>query len=356
MNPAELSDRVKKQYIDYLRTTFYLKDPTLRASFAAQLNKWTLSQGPYLQATPTFRSSGSLSGVYKATTGKDLDPKIEEAFTAGRPLYSHQEKAVSKVLAGKNIVVSTGTGSGKTESFLLPILLDLQEQHKQARLGAGVRALILYPMNALANDQRDRLVGRPTKPGARGGIAYELEKLKADFKFTTGQYIGETPDDAKDTRRLKSGVEPGVGELAYREEIRRTPPNILLTNFSMLEYLLLRPNDSPLFDRPNAGTWTYLVLDEAHQYRGAMGIEMAMLIRRLKQRLREEGCENTLRCIATSASLVNGDHDIPAVAKFASDLFGEPFDPADVILGEPSIESFSRSILLQPGEITKLAS
>lgn len=355
MNPVELSARLKSQYLDYLKTMFYFKDRDLRESFGAELDKWDLAKGVYLQATPTFKLGGSLSEVYHSVCGGQLPSSIEEAMTAGRPLYSHQQKAIAKVLSGKNIVVSTGTGSGKTESFLLPILLDLYKEHLAGTLSSGVRALILYPMNALANDQRDRLVGVPSQPTERGGIAYELKRLKSDFALSAGQYIGETPEDSKDKSRIKGDTAAGVGELIYRSQMRLTPPNVLLTNFSMLEYLLLRPDDSPLFDGANAATWKYLVLDEAHQYRGAMGIEMAMLIRRLKQRLKEQGCENTLRCIATSASLVNGANDIPAVAKFASELFGEEFHPDDVILGEPSLEEFTRQISLEPNTYLRLS-
>ncbi len=105
----------------------------------------------------------------------------------------------------------------------------------------------------------------------------------------------------------------------------------------MLEYLLLRPDDSPLFDNGRARWWTFLVLDEAHQYRGSRGIEMAMLLRRLKQRLREGGRSESFRCIATSATLVGGEGDRAAVAKFASDLFGEDFLGDNVILGETEL-------------------
>jgi hypothetical protein len=124
--------------------------------------------------------------------------------------------------------------------------------------------------------------------------------------------------------------------------MRNSPPHILLTNYSMLEYLLLRPDDSPLFDEGQARWWTFLVLDEAHQYRGSRGIEMAMLLRRLKQRLREGGRTEPFRCIATSATLAGGAEDRPAVAAFASELFGEKFSEQDVILGEAEP-------ILQPG-------
>ncbi|WP_174582553.1 DEAD/DEAH box helicase [Candidatus Methylacidithermus pantelleriae] len=255
-----------------------------------------------------------------------------------RPLYRHQEEAIRRVSNGFNAIVATGTGSGKTEAFLYPILLHLYREFREGKLGPGVRVLILYPMNALANDQRERM----------GEICKRLKDSNSPFRFTFGQYIGETPEDENDSQRHAkdhlaerkgySIVENGRvvhGELVLRSEMRTTPPHVLLTNYSMLEYLLLRPNDSPLFDNGRARWWTFLVLDEAHQYRGSRGIEMAMLLRRLKQRLREGGRTEPFRCIATSATLMGGEQDKAAVAQFASDLFGEPFHEEDVILGEP---------------------
>jgi len=163
-----------------------------------------------------------------------------------------------------------------------------------------------------------------------------LVDANSAFRFTFGQYIGETPENANDTRRHARDhiADRKPGELVLRSEIRATPPHILLTNYSMLEYLLLRPNDSPLFDLGQARWWTFLVLDEAHQYRGSKGIEMAMLLRRLKQRLREGGAMQRFRCLATSATLVGGSGDTTAVATFGENLFDERFQNDDVILGE----------------------
>jgi ATP-dependent helicase YprA (DUF1998 family) len=162
----------------------------------------------------------------------------------------------------------------------------------------GVRALVLYPMNALAYDQRDRL----------GRLNARLQESGADFSFAFGQYTGATPEHMNDRYRHASDViaHRFPGELVLRYEMRTTPPHILLTNFSMLEYQLLRPDDSPLFDEANSRTWTFLVLDEAHQYRGIRGAEMSLLLRRLKQRLRKSGNDRSFRCIATSASLAGG--------------------------------------------------
>ncbi|MBA7581182.1 hypothetical protein ES708_23084 [subsurface metagenome] len=196
----------------------------------------------------------------------------------------------------RNVVVATGTASGKTEAFLYPILLHLYQEFQAGQLEHGARALILYPMNALANDQRERL----------GEISERFHDAGSLFKFTFGQYIGETPEDENDSRRhARDHIASRLpGEIVLRKEMRDNPPHILLTNYSMLEYLLIRPDDSPLFDNGRARWWTFLVLDEAHQYRGSKGIEMGMLLRRLKRRLREGGRTGPFQCIATSATIM----------------------------------------------------
>jgi len=337
MNPVHLASEIEERYRRYLQTTFYFKDPVLRQSFQESLKSRHLSKGPYLEATPTFRRGTTPAALFAELLQHELDQGFLKAIEGERLLYRHQEQAIRSVFGGHNVVVATGTGSGKTEAFLYPILLHLYQELEAGTLGPGVRALVLYPMNALANDQRERL----------SEICRRLKAENSPFHITFGQYIGETPENEDDSQRRArdhifqrdehSIVQNGRvvhGELVLRSEMRTTPPHILLTNYSMLEYLLLRPDDSPLFDDGRATTWTFLVLDEAHQYRGAKGIEMAMLLRRLKQRLREGGREEPFRCIATSATLAGAEGDKLAVAEFASQLFAEPYDAADVILGE----------------------
>lgn len=326
MNPMELAQEIKARYQRYLKTTFYFRDPALRTSFEEALESGHLSKGPYLEATPLFKRSQAPRLLFTDLLGRQPDEGFLEAVQGRRPLYKHQEEAIRRVFQGHNVVVATGTGSGKTEAFLYPILLHLYQEFQSGKLGPGVRALILYPMNALANDQRDRL----------GEICKRLQDEDSPFRFTFGQYIGETPEDENDSRRHAHDhiANRLPGELILRSEMRTAPPHILLTNYSMLEYLLLRPDDSPLFDNGRAQWWTFLVLDEAHQYRGSRGIEMAMLLRRLKRRLREGGRSKPFRCIATSATLVEGDKDKDAIAKFASHLFGEEFLEEDMILGD----------------------
>lgn len=155
---------------------------------------------------------------------------------------------------------------------------------------SGVRALLLYPMNALANDQMKR-----------------LRRILEHFPdITFGRYTGETKEtkrNAEDHFHKNFPDEPRTeNELLFREEMRNRPPHILLTNYAMLEYLLLRPKDCEFFDGEKAKYWRFLVLDEAHTYDGAKGIEAAMLIRRLKDRIVKSEL-GKLQCIATSATL-----------------------------------------------------
>lgn len=342
MNPLDLADKVKERYQRYLKTMFYFRDRDLRESFAQALSSGHLSQGPFLEATPIFKKGDTPRALFTRLLGSTPDEGFLQALEGDRPLHQHQHRAIERVDQGRNVIVATGTGSGKTEAFLYPILLHLYREHQAGKLGAGVRALVLYPMNALANDQRDRL----------NAICTKLVEAQSPFRFTFGQYIGETPEGEKRVRRDLFQVS---GELKTRTEIRETPPHILLTNYSMLEYLLIRPLDSLLFDDGRARWWTFLVLDEAHLYRGARGIEMGMLIRRLKQRLREGGCAGEFRCIATSATLVGKEKDRQAVAQFASDLFGEPFAEEDVILGDTEEIEQSSSVRLLPNDYAILA-
>ena len=322
-------ESIRQRYENYLKTSFYFKDPNLRESFQSALQKeGSLLKGPFPEPARGFKQSLNA----RALAQECFPDQIEGLLPAliDRPLYVHQEHAVRATYQDQqNIVVATGTASGKTESFLYPILFELYRQHLTDELREpGVRAMILYPMNALANDQRERL----------GNICKELDKAGSGFRPTFGQYIGQTPEDSKDSRRNATAREEErlPGELVFRKEMRDTPPHILLTNYSMLEYLLIRPDDSPLFDGDRGKCWQFIVLDEAHQYRGTKGMEMGMLIRRLKQRLRDGGRQDPFRCIATSATLSSGEseEDKRAVADFAGELFGEPFLVPGIVFSE----------------------
>ena len=321
-------ETIFERYENYLKTSFYFKAPDLRESFRSALRNYGLLKGPFPEPAYDFKKGVSACDLAEKYFPGESEPLLPALLPD--PLYAHQENAVRAVHENRrNVVVATGTASGKTEAFLYPVLFDLYRQYLDGKLDdPGVRAMILYPMNALANDQRSRL----------GNICEDLQKSGSGFAPTFGQYIGQTPENRRDSSRNASLrlEERMCGESVFREDIRENPPHILLTNYSMLEYLLIRPDDSPLFDEGRGVHWQFIVLDEAHQYRGAKGMEMGMLLRRLKQRLREGGRKEPFRCIATSATIVSGDgdEDRRVVADFAESLFDEPFTERDVVFGE----------------------
>lgn len=325
LHPIQTTEKINEAYQRYLKTIYPFRDENLRQIFWAKLAEpERLVKGPLLEASPPFKTGLSLAqlvneGVLHHNFQKLCRP---ETLPYQRPLYIHQENAVRNVVInGRNLIVATGTGSGKTESFLIPILDYLLREEEAGTLHqAGVRALLLYPMNALANDQLKRL----------------RELLYNYPTITYGRYIGETNEQrskALQEYREECHREPPVNELISREEMRQKPPHILLTNYAMLEYLLLRPQDTELFDGITGKPWHFLVVDEAHVYNGASGIEVAMLLRRLKDRIVQSE-KKRLACIATSATLGEGRKDFPQAAEFAENLFDEPFTARDVVEAE----------------------
>lgn len=320
LDPLATANRIESDYRSYLSTTFAPVDAALRADFSkALLQHGRTRKGPIVQATPPYAPGASTRElVADGTLHTGFADEQVSVIPPDRPLYRHQEQALRKLAAGDNLIVATGTGSGKTECYLLPILHQLLVERDQGTLSQpGVRALLLYPMNALANDQMKR-----------------IRRLLAPYPdITFGRYTGETetdPTKAKAKYRQQLRAEPPSGELIDRIAMQRRPPHVLLTNFAMLEYLLLRPADSSIFDGPTGRHWRFIVLDEVHVYDGAKGAEIAMLLRRVRDRVRcsERGA---LRCIGTSATLGRGVEDSAEVARFAEALFDESFSPASVV-------------------------
>jgi len=317
IHPLQATQRIRDDYARYLRTIYFFREEDLRRQFWEALDSPNfLVRGPILEAAPPFYHGRSVAKLIDAgVLHRDFRQLCSDALPLERPLYLHQDQAIEKVAAQqRNVVVATGTGSGKTETFLIPIFNHLlQEREAGALRQPGVRALLLYPMNALANDQLKR-----------------LRRLLGDFPdITFGRYTGETPTEQKKAedqfRQQFLNDRILSNEMISREKMWESPPHILITNYAMLEYLLLRPKDSEFFDGDTGQFWRFIALDEAHIYDGASGIEIAMLLRRLKDRV--VGSEpGRLRCIATSATLGRGREDFPAVARFASEIFGEPFE------------------------------
>ena len=312
-DPIASAKQIEEAYRDYLATTIHFENKDLQTqlrSILAQRN--FLAKGPFLEATPPYTKDLTLRQlVDEGTVCKGM--LSLQGFDADRQLYVHQVKAIRRAKEGKNYIVVTGTGSGKTECFLLPIINDILEEFAANGPSAGVRAMILYPMNALANDQLKR-----------------LRELLAGTDITFGRYTGDTAESFSQAVQAWNEENPGEerlsNEIIAREQIRKAPPNIMLTNYSMLEYLLLRPQDAALFEGAFGKTWRHIAIDEAHIYSGALGTEIAYLLRRLKARIRaESGSSLDLHCYATSAT-IGSEEDMPKVAKFAQDIFGEPFE------------------------------
>lgn len=317
MNPITVSRDIIDTYFRYLTTRFPLgkSDPAIRKQLKELLysreGKKRLIRGPILEIVPPYEKGRTLkefSQQYPAW--KSLVNHFESSggFDLEKKLFVHQEKALIKSL-DTNIIIASGTGSGKTEGFLFPILRYCLEHP-----GIGVRALLIYPLNALVEDQ----VGR-------------LGDYLKGTNITFGRYTGHTPT-TKRKADIKGEKKLYPNHMTSREEMRSNPPNILVTNYAMLEYMLIRPGDSPILDKRDTYSFRYIVLDEAHTYSGAAGTEVAFLLKRLRHRVGKKAQET--RCFATSATLGSSDEMIEQMVTFARRLFGEPFSRDSVINGK----------------------
>ena len=321
-DPILASDNIKQSYIDYITTSFDLADKEYAKELRTQLEQeGFIAKGPYLDVSGSYKTGESLSQLMEDGVASKLFAALEPVeekkreLKLERPLYLHQVEALKKAAAGNNLVVTTGTGSGKTECFLLPIVQSLLKEKEAGTLGTGgVRAIIIYPMNALANDQIKR-----------------MRRLLQNYQdITFGLYNGNTEYTRGKAREqyCKNSInaefpEPLPNEILSREAMQETPPHILITNYSMLEYMLLRPKDDAVF---SSAKLHFVVLDEAHIYKGTTGMETSMLMRRLRARI---GGEN-VQYILTSATL--GGEDANAdIVNFGKNLCGVEFSPENII-------------------------
>lgn len=324
-NPIIASDNLKQSFIDYITTSFNIADPYYARKLREELESdGFAAKGPYLDVSGSFKAGKSLTALMNEGVASklfaQLEPIEEKAreIKLERPLYLHQEQALRKANEGNNLVVTTGTGSGKTECFLIPIVDALLWEQEQGSLDEhGVRAIIIYPMNALANDQMKRM----------------RNLLRNYPKITFGLYNGNTEhsqekalsnyrqNHAKDGAGVQNPLE---NELISRETMQQTPPHILITNYSMLEYMLLRPKDDKVF---SSARLRYIVLDEAHIYKGTTGMETSMLMRRLRARLK---ATEHIQYILTSATL-GGKEANRSIVEFGQQLCGLPFKEENII-------------------------
>lgn len=284
---------------------------------------------------PTEHSLDDLSGEI---LHPDLVAALDEAEAEQMPRdtrpWSHQLAAWEAAHKGLSCLVSSGTGSGKTECFMIPILDALLRDPSKGLL-SGVRAIVIYPLNALIESQRERLAAW-TAP------------MKDRLRFAL--YNGLTPE----TRKKEDRSDLADAEIGNRRDIRKTPPAILVTNITMLEYLLLRAADRSILEH-SQGLLRWVVLDEAHGYIGAQAAEMALLLRRVRAAFGVK--PDQVQLMATSATIGEEDGAGVKLKRFASDLAGVDENRVQVIRGrtvEPSLPPPGKDELLNVAELDKL--
>jgi ATP-dependent helicase YprA (DUF1998 family) len=355
LDPIAAITQPREDFIRYLLTAYPIKDPKLRQKLKDKLEQpGIVWQHPYLEGSQPYQAGSSIAELVEAGI---LHSGITDLFPK-RPLHEHQQAAIAAVVQNQqNIVVATGTGSGKTECFLVP-MMDRLLKEEDGLATSGVRALILYPMNALVNDQVKRLrqilcQQDPNRPLIRFGFytsrtetdpqdaqdslrtelsSYDRKELLSLFTETEQTQLNlSTPD------RLVNAAVEKIQEVQAlsRKEIWDKPPHILVTNYSMLEHMLIRPKERTQIFKASSNTFNTLIVDEAHTYDGSTGTEVSMLLKRFKVAVGQE--KGHIRGIATSASLGDRSKD-PDVLEFAKALFDEKF--AQVIRGNRQEATF----------------
>ncbi len=295
MLPSILARQVRSGVEDQLRSSFSPSTEGFRGLVDRFLSEpESLSKGPWLSLDMPFRRS-------------DRDGEYFPAIPLGFKPYKHQGRAFERLSGSRlrSTLVATGTGSGKTECFLLPIL----DGCIRARPAKGIKAILVYPMNALATDQARRIA-----------------KLVANNPALTGLRVGIYADERPKTPSTEMTRD---GVIDSREVLIGDPPDILLTNYKMLDYMLIRPDEREIWTQNGPDTLRYLVVDELHTFDGAQGTDLASLVRRLKSRLGMR--RGDLCCVGTSATL-GGPESLDDLIAYASEIFDEPFDHGSVIL------------------------
>jgi ATP-dependent helicase YprA (DUF1998 family) len=329
LNPIQFAHQVCDEFLRYLYSAFPLTDPDLAEQFRRILSRPSsldipLVQGPFVSLSEAFAMGEEVETLAKDGVLHRMMPGL-----IGYPhMWKHQQEVFEAVRNGNHVLVSTGTGSGKTEAFLYPIVDDLLRDRDQG-ITSGLKAILVYPMNALANDQLDRMRELLAGTGITFGLwtgstpNTEANVYAERFEGSSRQaYLEERRkrrEEAQEEDRAMRPLAPHE-ECCSEEDIRSRNPRILLTNYRQLEILLTRLPDVQMF--ANAPL-KYLVFDEAHTYGGAAGAEVGCLIRRVRLLANKNPDEVT--CIGTSATLTATDDDgddETAAKRFASRFFG----------------------------------
>ncbi|MBE9010914.1 DEAD/DEAH box helicase [Pseudanabaenaceae cyanobacterium LEGE 13415] len=301
MNIFDFRDRLVHNYSEYVTSFIQIQDDRIRQRVEDSFDAGILWPDPLIQLNPSFESGGWVDdlvaeGTLHSECSRIFRVKKDEPPHEGKSLrlHKHQADAIRTAKGGHNYVLTTGTGSGKSLSYIIPIVNHILQQGR----GQGIQAIVVYPMNALANSQAKEL----EKFLCQG---YEQGQEPLTFERYTGQESEET-----------------------RRRILANPPDILLTNYVMLELILTRPREQDLINA--AQGLRFLVLDELHTYRGRQGADVALLVRRVRDRLASE----QMQCVGTSATMSSAgtyEERQAAVADIASQLFGAKVQPEHVI-------------------------
>jgi very-short-patch-repair endonuclease len=318
MDVFALRDRVVDDYQRYVRGFVSVSEPNARRFVEGYFDGGALWPEPLVQLNPSFEPARSVDELVDAgLVHRDCAAffrRREHADDPGQPvrLHMHQDQAILAARTGASYVLSTGTGSGKSLAYFIPIV----DQILQRGPGQGVRAIVVYPMNALCNSQEEAL--RRFLDWGPGG---------ATGHVTYAKYTGQERDER-------------------RQEIWARPPDILLTNFAMLELILTRTDERHLVEACQG--LEFLVLDELHTYRGRQGADVAMLVRRLRDRCGAP----SMRCVGTSATLASQgsrEQRQQEIAAVAQRLFGIQVPPDNVVL--ESVQRGTRGPIPNPEEL-----
>lgn len=301
MDVFDLRNALIADYASYIRSFIQIRDARIRAHVDQALDQGLLWPDPLIQLNPSFEPGSWVDDLCDEGL---LHPACRWVFRRkahaqdrGQPLrlHRHQEDAIRTARAGHNYVLTTGTGSGKSLAYIIPIV-DHVLRHGS---GKGTQAIIVYPMNALANSQLGEL---------EKFLRFGYDDGKGPVTFA--RYTGQENDDEK-------------------KRTMGSPPDILLTNYVMLELILTRPDERRTLVNAAQGL-RFLVLDELHTYRGRQGADVAMLVRRVREALNADA----MQCVGTSATLAGQgslEQQQAEVARVASTLFGAPVRPEHVI-------------------------
>ncbi|HQU92842.1 MAG TPA: DEAD/DEAH box helicase, partial [Pyrinomonadaceae bacterium] len=292
MNVFETHSKIVSDYSAYIQSFINIADSQIEEKVRQELGNGKLWPDPLLHFNPAFQMAGDVSTLAESGVLHEDAAKIFRGYS----LYQHQLEAIRLGTKDRDFIVTSGTGSGKSLTYISTIFDFLLNSPGSN----GVKAVIVYPMNALINSQTNELDGYKRN--------YE-DATGRPFPISYGQYTGQEKHET-------------------RQRLRDNPPQILLTNYMMLELLLTRSAERKIRDAIYENL-KYLVFDELHTYRGRQGADVAMLIRRIQAQ-----CKNSLTFIGTSATMVSvGSEDTQReqVAEVATTIFGRQFEPNQIV-------------------------